>query len=57
MPASFKTYNVTSVSIDLESDEKISDVHNNGTINITTIRKQVHAGSDTVPVGVTSSGE
>ena len=56
MPASFKAYNVTGESIHLEPDEKIIAVHTNGTTNVTTIRKQVHAGSDTVPAGVTSSG-
>ncbi|KAL9964505.1 hypothetical protein ACROYT_G028156 [Oculina patagonica] len=54
--ASFETYNVTSDSIHLGPDEKITAVHTNGTINITTIRKEIYAGSDTVPAGMTSTG-
>jgi len=53
-PASFKIYNITGDSIQLEPNEKIIAVHTNGTTNITTIRKELHAGSDTVPAGVTS---
>ncbi|XP_078379251.1 excitatory amino acid transporter 3-like isoform X2 [Oculina patagonica] len=56
VPASFKTYNVTSDSIHLGPDEKITAVHTNGTVNITTIRKEIHAGSDTVPAGMMSTG-
>ena len=56
MPASFKTYNVTAESIHLGPEEKIIAVHSNGTINITTIRKELHAGSETVPAGMTPSG-
>ena len=56
VPASFKTYNVTSRPIDLELNEEIIAVNTNGTINVTTIKKQLHAGSDTVPSGMTSSG-
>lgn len=56
VPASYKTYNVTGGPIHLEANEQITAVHNDGTVNITTIKKQVHAGSDTVPAGVTSSG-
>ena len=56
VPSSFKTYNVTSEIIYLEPDEKIAAVYTNGTMNITTIRKEVYAGSDTVPAGITSSG-
>ncbi|KAJ7390284.1 Excitatory amino acid transporter 2 [Desmophyllum pertusum] len=54
--AKFETYNVTGASIHLEPDEIITAVHNNGTANITTIRKEIHAGSDTVPAGMMSSG-
>ncbi|KAJ7390283.1 Excitatory amino acid transporter 2 [Desmophyllum pertusum] len=54
--AKFETYNVTGASIHLEPDEIITAVHNNGTANITTIRKEIHAGSDTVPAGMLSSG-
>ncbi|KAJ7390285.1 Excitatory amino acid transporter 2 [Desmophyllum pertusum] len=56
VPASFKTYNVTSDTIHLEPGEKITAVHTNGTVNITTIRKEIHAGSDTVPAGMQSTG-
>ncbi|KAL9964504.1 hypothetical protein ACROYT_G028155 [Oculina patagonica] len=56
VPASFKTYNVTSDSIHLGPEEKITAVHTNGTVNITTIRKEIHAGSDTVPAGMAPSG-
>lgn len=31
-------------------------MNTNGTINITTIKKQLNAGSDTVPAGMTSLG-
>lgn len=55
-PARFKTYNVTGTEfIRLESDEEIVAVHSNGTVNVTTIRKELYAGSDTVPAGTTSS--
>lgn len=56
VPASFKTYNVTDEPVDLEPNEEIIAVNTNGTINITTIKKQLNAGSDTVPAGMTSSG-
>ena len=54
--AKFETFNVTGKFITLGLDEKIIAVHNNGTTNITTIRREVHAGSDTVPAGVISDG-
>ncbi|KAL9964503.1 hypothetical protein ACROYT_G028154 [Oculina patagonica] len=54
--AKFKTYNVTGTSIHLEAGEEITAVHNNGTANITTIKKDIHAGSDTVPAGVMGTG-
>lgn len=54
--AKFETFNVTGSSINLGPDEKITAVHNNGTTNITTIRREIHAGSDTVPAGVISDG-
>ena len=56
VPASFKIYNVTCDSIHLGPDEKVTAVHTNGTVNITTIRKEIHAGSDTVPAGAMSVG-
>lgn len=56
VPASFKSYNVTRDSIHLELNEKIIAVHTNGTVNITTIRKEIHAGSETVPAGMMSTG-
>lgn len=56
MPASFQTYNVTSDNIHLGPEEEITDVHSNGSVNITTIRMEIHAGSDTVPVGMMSTG-
>lgn len=50
------TYNETGTEfIRLESNEEIVAVHSNGTVNITTIRKELYAGSDTVPAGTTSS--
>lgn len=51
-----KTYNVTSDYIHLETGEEIIGVHYNGTVNITTIRKEIQAGSSTVPAGVTTTG-
>lgn len=56
MPARVQTYNVTSGDIHLGPDEEITAVHSNGTVNITTIRKEIHAGSDTVPAGMMSTG-
>lgn len=56
MPASFQTYNVTSDNIHLGPGEEITAVHSNGSVNITTIRKEIHAGSDTVPAGMMSTG-
>lgn len=56
VPASFTTYNVTSKSVNIGPDEQITAVVSNGTINITTIRKELYAGSDTVPSGVKSTG-
>jgi len=56
VPASAQTYNVTSGDIHLGPDEEITAVHSNGTVNITTIRKEIHAGSDTVPAGTMSTG-
>lgn len=56
MSAKFETYNVTGNSIHLGADEKITAVQTNGTTNITTIRKEIYPGSDTVPAGVTSAG-
>ena len=51
-----KTYNVTSDYIHLEAGEEIIGVHYNGTVNITTIRREIQAGSSTVPAGVTTTG-
>lgn len=51
-----KTYNVTSDYIHLEIGEEIIGVHYNGTVNITTIRREIQAGSSTVPAGVTTTG-
>lgn len=56
MPASFQIYNVTSDNIHLGPDEEITAVRFNGTVNITTIRKEIHTGSDTVPAGMMSTG-
>ena len=56
MPGSFQTYRVMSDNVDLRPDEEITAVHFNGTVNITTIRKEIHAGSDTVPAGMMSTG-
>lgn len=51
-----KTYNVTSDYIHLETGEEIIGIHYNGTVNITTIRREIQAGSSTVPAGVTTTG-
>jgi len=56
VPASFQTYTAASDNIHLGPDEEITAVHSNGTVNITTIRKEIHAGSNTVPAGMMSTG-
>jgi len=56
VPASFQTYNATSDNLRLGPDEEITAVRFNGTVNITTIREEIHAGSDTVPAGMLSTG-
>lgn len=56
MPASFQNYNVTSDNTHLGPEEEITAVHSNGSVNITTLRKEIYAGSDTVPAGMMSTG-
>ena len=56
MPGKNEVYNITGDSVNLKEGEKVVSVFNNGTVNITTVERQVSVGSDMVPAGMTSSG-
>ena len=51
-PGNYEFYNVTVSNPKLKPDENVVNTVFNGTVNITTIKRVIYPGSDTIPAGV-----